>query len=220
MFKIATLAAIGAAVASATFLETVRNLDSTVSGSAGYNAACTFSSTAETCTTAGTCCAKITKMTAGVVSNFTAVATPFACVPAEVNKWSFDMGTGTIMMATCNFQNTATNVTASLNSTCSGWKNALSTASSWFGAATQYCDVTRSYAFMFNGTTYANATLDATYKQCVQQAGPWTNVDTYVYTPTNTLAGWNATETQKCSFGAYIKASAMMVVAVVAATLF
>jgi len=61
MFKIATLAAIGAVVASATFLETERNLDSTISGSVGYNAACTFSSTAETCTTAGTCCARITK---------------------------------------------------------------------------------------------------------------------------------------------------------------
>lgn len=48
MFKIATLAAIGA-VASATFLESERNLDNTFGNAAGFNAACTYSTTAETC---------------------------------------------------------------------------------------------------------------------------------------------------------------------------
>jgi len=73
----------------------------------------------------------------------------------------------------------------------------------------------------FNGTSYSNATLDASYKQCIQKAGPYLNTDTYVYNGTNTLLGWSAVEIQTCkAFGAYIKASAMMVVAVVAATLF
>lgn len=160
-------------------------------------------------------------MTGGVVSNFTTVATPFACVPSEINKWSFDLGTGTTVMATCNYAATSTSTVASLNTTCSSWKNALSTAASWFSASgSQYCDSTRSYAIMFNGTMYNNATLDASYYQCINKAGPYMNVDTYVYNGTSTLNGWSATETTKCSFGAYIKASAMMVVAVVAATLF
>lgn len=108
MFKIATLAAIGA-VATATFLETERNLDATFGNSAGFNAACTYSTTAETCTAvAGTCCARITRQTAGVTSNFTATTTPFACVPAELNRWIFEIAPGTTLMAQCNFATSAT----------------------------------------------------------------------------------------------------------------
>lgn len=166
MFKIASLAAIGA-VASATFLATERNL-ATFANAPGYNAPCTFSSTTETCNAAqNICCARITKMVNGVVSNFTATQTPFACVPAETNRWVIDIGSNTTLMAQCNFQTTATNAVASLNSTCSLWKNAVSTAASWFGNATEYCDATRSYTFSFNGSSYSNATLDATYRSCI-----------------------------------------------------
>jgi len=111
MFKIATFAAIGA-VATATFLETERNLDATFGNSAGFNSACTYSTTGETCTVAGTCCARITRMSGGVVSNFTAITTPFACVPAELNRWSFEIGGGVSLMAQCNYQLTATNATS------------------------------------------------------------------------------------------------------------
>ena len=120
MFKITTFAAIGA-VASASFLTSERDLHPVATGP-GYNSACTFSSTAETCNAGqNICCAQITRRSGGVVSNFTATTTPFACVPAELNRWVIDIGGGVTMMAQCNFQTTANNATASYNSTCSGW---------------------------------------------------------------------------------------------------
>jgi hypothetical protein len=142
-------------------------------------------------------------------------------VPAELNRWIFDIGNGTTLMANCNFQTTATTIQASLNNTCNALKSAAGAAASWLGLSTAtYCDSTRSYTFNFNGTAYSNATLDSTYKTCLNQTAPYSNIDTFSYSATNTLASWTAVETIKCSFGAYIKASAMMVVAVVAATLF
>lgn len=112
MFKITTFAAIGA-VASASFLTSERDLHSTFANGPGYSSACTFSSTAETCNAGqNICCARITRMSGGVVSNFTATTTPFACVPAELNRWVIDIGDGVTMMAQCNYQLTATNTTS------------------------------------------------------------------------------------------------------------
>ena len=57
------------------------------------------------------------------------------------------------------------------------------------------CEATKGYGFSFNGTSYMNATLDSSYKECIMKAGPFYNTDSYVFNGTSTLNGWTATET-------------------------
>jgi hypothetical protein len=84
MFKIVSLVALGAAAVSANFLNDLRVLQFSDTNTP-FSTACTASTTAETCTQAGYCCATVTRLaytTGATATNFPNIN---SCVPAEIH---------------------------------------------------------------------------------------------------------------------------------------
>ena len=214
MFKAITLLALGA-VASAQFLDS-RDLQvlaqtsnsTTVSAPTAFSTACTSSATADSCPSYY-CCAKLTRGTAAVT---TAAA---VCSPVEFHNVTFSVG-GVNNVFLCNhlfnvnaFNNaTSTRTACSDDSTC----------------AVGSCCATFSY---FHGSATSNAT-NTNRKVCWD--GNKSGVQLWAtYVAGNVGAGVSSQITQgSCtivvppveSFGAYIKASAMMLVAVLSVAFF
>ena len=209
MFKAITFLALGA-VASAQFLDS-RDLQTLAqSGSinaTAFSTACTSSATADSCP-AYYCCANL-KRGGAAVSTAAAV-----CAPLEYHLVSFNI-TNVANVFTCNslfnvniFKNaTASRVACNDSTTC----------------AVGSCCGTYSH---FHGSATANATI-ANNKYC----GDGTKGGLQLwgtYASTNVGAGiWSSITLGSCdnnapaaSFGAYIKASAMMLVAVLSVAFF
>ena len=209
MFKAITLLALGA-VASAQFLN--RDLQTsnstTVTVANAFSTACTSSATADSCPS-DYCCARLTRGTAAVA---TAAA---VCAPIEFHNVTFSIG-GANNVFLCNqmfnvnaFNNaTSSRVACNDNTTCAVG-SCCATFSDFLGTATSNATNTNR-RFCLDGTkgglqlwsTYVAGNVGAGQSAQITQ-GSCTNV---------------AAPTE--SFGAYIKASAMMLVAVLSVAFF
>jgi hypothetical protein len=215
MFKAITLLTLGA-VASAQFLN--RDLEGTVlaqssnstvvASATPFSTACTSSATADSCPR-DYCCAKLTR-------NAVAVSTAAAvCAPIEFHNVTFTIGTVANLFM-CNqlfnvntFREATASRSACMNSSDCAVGTCCATFSDFLGSATANTTITnRMYC------------LDGT-KAGVQVWGS--------YVAGNVGAGISAQVSQgSCvnvvpptvSFGAYIKASAMMLVAVLSVAFF
>ena len=202
-FKLLTICALGLVAVSANFLVNERALQ--ITNSAGTNVSisttCVRSTTAETSTTSGFCCGTYTKnLTVSVGS------TQF---PAEFSGQSFiNVGTpATNYTFTCNLAATATNA----NSVAA--TGALCNSTVPCANLTATCCGVRSWSF---GGISASST---TKSSCVSTQGilAWAT-----YSGASNLTGMASVQSV-CSvtttFGAYIKASLMVFVAVVSVML-
>jgi hypothetical protein len=209
MFKAITILALGA-VASAQFLN--RDLQTsnstTVTAATAFSTACTSSATADSCPS-DYCCARLTRGTAAVA---TAAA---VCAPIEFHNVTFSIGNVNNVwlcsqMFNVNAFNTAVASRVACNETTAcAVGSCCATFSDFFGSATSNATNTNR-RFCLDGT-----------KSGLQL---WST-----YTAGNVGAGQSAQITQgSCtnvlppveSFGAYIKASAMMLVAVLSVAFF
>ena len=216
MFKAITLLALGA-VASAQFLDS-RDLQgvvlaqtsnsTTVTAPTAFATACTSSATADSCPS-DYCCARLTRGGAAVA---TAAA---VCSPVEFHNVTFSVG-GVNNVFLCNqlfnvntFNNRTSTRSACNDTTVCAVGSCCATFSDFFGTATSNATNTNR-RFCLDGT-----------KSGVQL---WST-----YVAGNVGAGSSAQITQgSCtnvvppaeSFGAYIKASAMMLVAVLSVAFF
>ena len=209
MFKAITILALGA-VASAQFLDS-RDLQ-TLAQSASINAtafstACTSSATADSCP-ASYCCANLKR---GVAAVSTAAA---VCAPIEFHLISFNI-TNVANVFTCN---QLFNVATYKNATAARVSCNDSTTCAVGSCCGTFSD--------FHGTNTANATI-ANRKYCVD--GTKGGLQVWgTYAASNVGAGaWSSITQGSCdnvvpavSFGAYIKASAMMLVAVLSVAFF
>jgi hypothetical protein len=218
MYKAITILALSA-VASAQFLnrdleDTVvlaqaRNTTVTAATASVFSAACTSSATADSCPS-NYCCAKLTRGAAAVAS---AAA---VCAPIEFDGVTFSIG-GVNNTWSCNngfngnaFNAQYANITACNDTTVCAVGSCCATFSDFFGSAT-------SNATNTNRRFCLDGTKSGIYV--------WSN-----YTAGNVGAGQSAQITQgSCtnvdppavkSFGAYIKASAMILVAVLSVAFF
>jgi len=214
MFKAITLLALGA-VASAQFLDS-RDLQvlaqtsnsTTVSAATAFSTACTSSATADSCPS-NYCCARLTRGTAAVT---TAAA---VCSPVEFHNVTFSVG-GVSNVFLCNqlfnvnaFNNaTGTRTPCSDDTTCAVG-SCCATFSDFHGSATSNATNTNR-KFCLDGTK-SGVQLWATYVAGNVGAGVSSQITqgscTNVVPPVE-------------SFGAYIKASAMMLVAVLSVAFF
>ena len=197
MNKTILLVALGFAAASANFLEFERNLQGAVTASL---AACTKNTTAEVCG-AGYCCATIVKNSVNQTAS--------ACVPTDFVGQLFVVG-GANHTFSCNFPTTATN-----------YNNvAACDATNATACATGFCCATKSWSF-------AGATGSLTKKTCINStvaaAGPLLSAS---YTNATVLSNLTAQVSAACptasgsSFSVAMKASMMVVLAVISALLF
>lgn len=212
MFKTITLLTLGA-VASAQFLG--RDLQmlaqtsnsTTVATATSFSTACTFTATADSCPS-NWCCSKLTRAGAAVS---TAAA---VCAPIEFHNVTFSIG-GVANLWTCNslfnvatFKNATASRVACMDSTTCAVGTCCATFSDFHGSATANATIANRM-FCLDGTkagvqlwgTYVAGNVGAGISAMVTQ-GSCTNV-----VPT-------------VSFGAYIKASAMMLVAVLSVAFF
>ena len=211
MFKSATLLAIGLACVSAQFLSFEDRLLQAVS-STNVTTTCARSST-ESCTVSGYCCAGITKNGSAPLANATGL-----CIPAEFNGLSFVNVSNTNYTVTCAVAATATNATSTLTasncSTCS--------------SNTSMCCGSRSY-------NLGGVSVSSSVSSCITNTQGAQTVAWASYYAGSTFGAINAQVIGTCpvpatsnstgnsttgSFGAYIKVSAMLVVALVAAVFF
>lgn len=211
MFKTIVIAALGFAAASAQFLDvrnlqngtttntTAANTTSTAPAPVSFTAACSVTNNTETgCNTAGFCCAATTRTGA----NSTAPAN--LCVPTDFIGQVLAIGSTNFTFTRCLSATVAvTNRTACTNNTECGVSQCCTsvTLAAGTGSATrQFC------------TAGTAATLfSSSYTATSWAANTTARVSTAACTP-------NADTTD--SFGAYIKASVMMVVAVLSVALF
>ena len=209
MFKALTILALGA-VASAQFLNRdLQTSNSTVvTAATAFSTACTSSATADSCPT-NYCCARLTRAGAAVA---TAAA---VCSPVEFHNVTFTVG-GVANVFLCN---QLFNVNAFNNATSSRVSCNDTTACAVGSCCATFSD--------FLGTATSNAT-NTNRRFCLD--GTKSGVQLWAtYTAGNVGAGQSAQITQgSCtnvlppveSFGAYIKASAMMLVAVLSVAFF
>lgn len=104
MFKSVLLVALGFAAASANFLSVDIERYLQVTNATTVNTACTRSTTAETCTQSGYCCATVTR-------NGTALNNS-VCLPAEFHQQVFNNVSGVNYIVACNNNTAATTVRA------------------------------------------------------------------------------------------------------------
>ena len=212
MFKTITLLTLGA-VASAQFLGRdlqmlAQTSNSTVVASpTPFSTACTSTATSDSCPS-NWCCAKLAR---GGVAVSTAAA---VCAPIEFHNVTFSIG-GVANLWLCNqlfnvatFKNATASRVACMDSTTCAVGTCCATFSDFLGSATANATIANRM-FCLDGT-----------KAGVQLWG--------TYAASNAGAGISAQVTQgSCtnvvptvSFGAYIKASAMMLVAVLSVAFF
>ena len=217
MFKAITLLALGA-VASAQFLDSrdlqgtpllAQTSNSTIAVNAtAFATACTSSATADSCPS-DYCCARLTRAGAAVA---TAAA---VCSPVEFHNVTFTVG-GVANVFLCNqlfnvntFNNRTSSRSACNDTTACAVGSCCATFTDFFGTATSNATNT-TRRFCLDGTksglqlwgTYAAGNVGAGSSAQITQ-GSCTNV----VPPAE-------------SFGAYIKASAMMLVAVLSVAFF
>ena len=209
MFKAITILALGA-VASAQFLNRdLQTSNSTVvTAATAFSTACTSSATADSCPT-NYCCARLNRAGAAVA---TAAA---VCSPVEFHNVTFSVG-GVANVFLCN---QLFNVNAFNNATSSRVACNDTTACAVGSCCATFSD--------FLGTATSNAT-NTNRRFCLD--GTKSGVQLWAtYVAGNVGAGQSAQITQgSCtnvvppaeSFGAYIKASAMMLVAVLSVAFF
>ena len=222
MFKAITLIALGA-VASAQFLDS-RDLQgegvilsqtsnsTTVVNATAFATACTSSATADSCPS-DYCCAKLTR---GISPVLTTVAAA-VCSPVEFHNVTFSIN-GITNIFLCNqlfnvntFNNRTSSRSACNDTTACAVGSCCATFTDFFGTATSNATITNR-RFCLDGTksgdqlwaTYAAANIGAGQSARITQ-GSCTNV-----LPPPAVK----------SFGAYIKASAMMLVAVLSVAFF
>ncbi len=212
MFKSATLLAIGLAVASAQFLSSdverfLQTSNSSLTSATAIGVAtCNRTATTEPCA-ASQCCLGVTK-------NGTAVsATTGICAPIGFASLTFNNVSGlNYTFSSCSVAATTTAWNATLGCT---------------NCSTSQCCATRSWTL---GGVSATGAASASSCQSNSTIGAgdqvlvWTN-----YTSASQVGAVDAKSLGTCaaastgttgSFGAYIKASAMLVVAMIAATFF
>ncbi len=202
MFKIVVLA-LGFAAASAF----ERDLQGTLAASAlNITTTCTRGTT-ETCSTAGYCCASVTKAGVAQANN--------TCVPAEFHTQTFNVS-GTVWSFNCQLPATSTNLVnglAACNSTvaCANTTTQCCSTRSWTmgGAAGSRAASTSCIAKANSGIQYwANYNLTAIVGSLAGTA------QVSAVCPADPVPEGDG------SFGAYIKVSAMMVLALVAGMFF
>ena len=200
MNKTILLIALGFAAASANFLDFERNLQS-------GQAACTVDKTKETCTGIGYCCAAVTKAGAAQANS--------TCVPAEFNGQTFNVS-NVIYGLSCNFATTVTTVATAVGScndtnpcaagSCCGTRSWTLGGAAGSKAATKSCIASASNATAVNSTSYVTP---------VAFAGLTAQVNVTCPAPASTT-----TTTDTTSFGVAMKASVMIVFALISALLF
>jgi hypothetical protein len=205
MFKIATLA-LGFAVASAY----ERDLQGTLAASAtNYTTTCNRGA-AETCSQAGYCCAALTKAGAAASTN----ATLGVCVPAELHTQTFNVS-GTVWGFNCAVPATATNLIKTF-SACNATTACANT--------TTQCCAPRSWTVGgVAGSGAASSTCIAKTNSGVQYWGNYNVTATGSFIAAAQVSAVCPTDNSGSddgSFGAYIKVSAMMVLALVAGMFF
>jgi hypothetical protein len=218
MYKLAFLATLGFA-ASAQFLSNTRDLqgyNGTVTTATLFSAACTTTATTDSCPQ-NFCCASLRRSTAAAPATFTTVSGTF-CAPVEFNATAFNVS-GAINTWTCSNAvnaNSFRNVTASrkacgndteceIGSCCATFTDffAVSATASGSVANRRFClDGTKDGVQLWANYTSAAATAVGTGSYVQISQGSCTN------------------NVPPASFGAYIKASLMMVAAVLSVALF
>lgn len=207
MFKTVIIAALGFAAASAQFL-TERDLQT-----ASFTTLCTFASGVDSCTSAGAafCCARYTRAGA-------APAAPFAanvCVHSDFIGQTLSIGgVATAFTGCLNTNATITPRTACTNNTGCGASQCCTNVTVSAGAAGGLGTASRLACVnptTFNGSssTYAAAAWNTGFTATVALGNCTANP-----------AATNGTGTETGSFGSYIKASVMMVLAAISVAMF
>ena len=206
MFKTVVIAALGFAAASANFLG--KYDERFLQNVTQVAAACSVNATTgvETgCNTAGFCCAVYTRNgAAGTPANL--------CVPTDFIGQNLSFGGGNFTFSKCASPNVTAAAPArtacAADATC-GAGQCCANVTLTAGNATVNGTATR--RFCTAGT--AATTFSAAYSAASWAAGNVAQVRTVACTP-------NAATTDDGSFGSYIKASVMMVVAVLSVAMF
>lgn len=207
MFKLTLFAALGFAAASANFLsEDFRFLQSNVT-TATISATCN-KGTAEACG-ANYCCSSVTRNGTAVTGTN---ATVGICAPAEFHTLNFvNVGGNTNYTFTCFYPATNTNLVAA-QTACSSASPCNNTNT------TTFCCAPRSLTLGgVAGSSTARSTCIASNLYGTQLSANLTAGS--INSVAQITANCPVVDTTT-SFGAYIKASAMMVVALIAAMLF
>lgn len=205
MFKFTALLALGFAAVSANFLtEDFRFLQSNVT-TVTIGATCNRGS-AESCGT-GYCCSAVTRNGTAVTGTNTTVG---ICAPAEFNAQAFNLvGGNTNYTFSCFYNTTVTNLTAS--------QVACSSANPCANTTTQCCAprITTLGGVAGNATTRSTCIASNLYGTQLSANLTAGSINQVALITANCPVVDTTT-----SFGAYIKASAMMVVALIAAMFF
>lgn len=211
MFKTATILALGFAVASVSAFE--RDLQGLLVTNGGFNITTTCNrGTTETCATAypGFCCAAVTRNGTAVNTN----ATLGVCAPAEFHTQTFNLS-NTIWTFNCAVPATSTGLATTLGS-CNSTNPCSNT--------TTQCCAPRTWTVAgVAGNGAARSSCIAKTNSGIQYLGNW-NVTAQgplvAAAQVSAVCPAEDTTADDTSFGAYIKVSAMMILALVAGMFF
>lgn len=208
MFKTATILALGFAVASVSAFE--RDLQGQLVTNGGFNITTTcVKGTTESCSaTPGYCCATVTKNSVNPSTN----TTLGVCAPAEFHTQTFNVS-GTVWGFNCNLPATATTLTTTLGS--------CNTTSPCGNTTTQCCAPRTWTVGGVAGTGPSKSSCISIANSGVQYLANW-NVTAQgsLIAQAQVSAVCPSSDSGSGSFGAYIKVSAMMVLALVAGMFF
>ena len=208
MFKTATILALGFAVASVSAFE--RDLQGQVVTNGGFNITTTcIRGTTESCSAnPGYCCAGVTKNGTAANTN----TTLGVCAPAEFHTQSFVVA-GTTWAFNCALPATATTLATTLGS--------CNTTSPCGNTTTQCCAPRTWTVGGVAGSAAAKSSCISMANSGVQYLANW-NVTAQgsLIAAAQVSAVCPSSDSGSGSFGAYIKVSAMMVLALVAGMFF
>jgi hypothetical protein len=205
MFKTATILALGFAVAAAF----ERDLQGQIASvSTNFTTACSRTTT-ETCTAAGYCCASVTRNGTAASTNTTAGL----CVPAEFHTQTFNVS-NTLWGFNCQLAATANTVIAT--------QTACNDTNPCSNTTTQCCAPRQ---WTVGGVAGSGAARSACIARTNEGAQYWASWNVATIGSINTQGQVIATcpavvQEETTSFGAYIKVSAMMVLALIAGMFF
>lgn len=201
MFKSVLLIALGVAAASANFLSVDFERYLQVTSATTVNSTCTRNTTGETCATAGYCCATYSRNGFNHANS--------VCLPAEFHQQTFNNVSGFNYTVSCNFANTTSTIRAAqvaCNDTTLCATGSKCCARSWTLGTVAGNSASRSFCVAGNTGDYVWASLNVTNLTAEARVTSTCPADT-------TVGG-------EGSFGAYVKTSAMMLVALIAAAFF
>jgi hypothetical protein len=200
MFKSVLLIALGVAAASANFLSVDFERYLQVTAATSVNSTCTRNTTGETCG-AGFCCATYSRNGFNMANS--------VCFPAEFHQQTFANVSGFNYTVFCNFPNTTSTIRASqtaCNDTTPCATGTKCCSRSWTLGNSAGSSASRSFCVAGNTGNYVWANLNVTNLTAEARVSSVCPVDTNVE--------------GDGSFGAYVKTSAMMLVALIAAAFF